>query len=371
MDRDKKFMKRAIELAKKGEGSTRPNPLVGAVIVKNGEIIGEGYHQYYGENHAEIEAINSSKESVVGATLYVNLEPCSHYGKTPPCANRIVEEGFSKVVIGMMDPNPKVAGKGIGILKKNNIEVVVGVLENEAKQLNEIFIKYITENRPFTYLKYGMTLDGKIATTTGDSKWITNDKSRQEVHKIRNKVGAIMVGIGTILADDPSLNTRIKNISGKCHDPIRIIVDSECRIPPTAKVLHLNSQSKTIVAVTKKADPLKIGEVLATGAEVLIVDQKDERVNLNSLIKILGEKGIDSILIEGGSELSYSVLAESLIDKVMAFISPKIIGGARAPTPVGGKGINLIKDAIELKKVKRKVYGQDIMIEGYIKKRGD
>ncbi len=368
MDDDKKFMKRAITLARKGAGKTSPNPMVGAVIVKAGKIIGEGYHKFYGGNHAEIEAINSAKESVKGATIYVNLEPCSHYGKTPPCANRLVEEGFEKVVIAMLDPNSKVAGQGIEILKKNNIKVIVGVLEEEARQINEIFVKYITRKIPYVYLKYAMTIDGKIASTTGDSKWITNDKSRQKVHELRNRVGAIMVGIGTIIADDPSLNTRINRRTRK--DPIRIILDSEGRIPLTAKVLNIDSNSKTIVVVTKKAKPIKIAAIEETGAEILVINQKNEKVDLVSLLKVLGNRGVDSILIEGGGEVSYSALTDNLVDKVMAYIAPKIIGGSSAPTPVGGMGILQMVDAIELINIKRKVYGQDILIEGYVKKRG-
>ncbi len=368
MDNDKKYMKRAIHLAKKGVGFTSPNPLVGAVIVKGGKVIGEGYHQNYGSNHAEVEAINSSKVSVKGATIYVNLEPCSHYGKTPPCANRIVAEKISRVVIATLDPNPKVAGKGIEILKKNNIEVVVGVLEKEAKQLNEIFIKYITEKIPYVFLKYAMTIDGKIASNKGDSRWITNDKSRQQVHKLRNRVGAIMVGIGTIIADDPSLNSRINKGVGK--DPIRIIIDSECRISTDAKVIKIDSLARTLVVVTKRAKPERIAAIEATGTDILVVDQKKGKVDLVKLMKLLGLRGIDSILIEGGGKLNYSALEDNLVDKVYAYIAPKIIGGIKAPTPVGGTGIDLMRDAIELVNIKRRVLGEDILIEGYVKKRG-
>ncbi|KAF0091675.1 MAG: diaminohydroxyphosphoribosylaminopyrimidine deaminase [Fusobacteria bacterium] len=363
------FMNKAMELARKGEGRTSPNPLVGAVIVKDGRIIGEGYHAYYGGNHAEVEAINNSKESVEGSTIYVNLEPCFHYGKTPPCAKRLVEEGVDKVVVAMLDPNPKVAGRGIEILKENGIIVEVGLLEKEAKELNEVFIKYITKGIPYIYLKYAMTLDGKIASITGDSKWISNEKSRQEVHKLRNKVGGIMVGLGTIIADDPSLNTRLRDGEGK--DPVRIIVDSLCRIPPTAKVLNIDSDAKSIVAVTKGADPLKIVEVEKTGAEVLVIDDKGGRVDLRSLLEILGNRGIDSILIEGGGELIYSALEDELVDKVQVYIAPKIIGGSKAPTPVAGKGINLMCEAIELHDIKRKMFDENIMIEGYVRKRGE
>ncbi len=364
---DNYYMKRAIKLARKGEGRTNPNPLVGAVIVKNGKIIGEGYHKYYGGNHAEIEAINNAKESVKGATIYVNLEPCSHYGKTPPCALRLVAEGFVRVVIGMVDPNPKVAGQGIKILKDSGLEVITGILEKEAKVLNEVFIKFITMGLPFIYFKYAMTLDGKIASIIGDSKWISNEKSRQEVHKLRNRVGGIMVGINTIIADDPSLTTRLKD--GK--NPIRIIVDSSCRISPTAKVLNLDSEAKTIIAVTRKAEPLKIALIEETGAEVIVVDDENGRVDLKLLMKILCSRGIDSILIEGGGNLSWSALKEELVDKVQVYIAPKLIGGATSPTPIEGEGKELMSEAIELYDIKRKIYDEDIMIEGYVRKRGE
>jgi diaminohydroxyphosphoribosylaminopyrimidine deaminase/5-amino-6-(5-phosphoribosylamino)uracil reductase len=363
------YMNMSLELARLGEGRTSPNPLVGAVIVKDGKIIGEGYHRYYGGNHAEVEAINSARESVRGSTIYVNLEPCSHYGKTPPCAMRIVKEGISRVVIAMIDPNPKVAGQGIDIFRSNGINVEVGLLEKEARELNEVFIKYITKGIPYIYLKYAMTLDGKIASITGDARWISNEKSRQEVHKLRNRIGGIMVGINTILTDDPSLNTRV--ISGNSKDPVRIIVDSHCRISSTAKVLHLDSDTKTIIAVTKYADPLKIAEIEAVGAEVLVIDDKDERVDLKILMQVLGNIGIDSIMIEGGGELIYSALKDELVDKVQVYIAPKIIGGRKAPTPVAGKGISLMGDAIEIYEIKRKIFDEDIMIEGYVRKRGD
>lgn len=365
------FMNRALELARLGVGRTSPNPLVGAVIVKDGRIIGEGYHGYYGGNHAEVEAINNASESVEGGTIYVNLEPCSHYGKTPPCAKRLVEEGIVRVVAAIYDPNPKVAGKGFGILRDNGIEVEVGLMEKEARELNEIFIKYITEKIPFVYLKYAMTLDGKIATITGDARWISNEKSRQEVHKLRNKVGGIMVGIGTIISDNPSLNTRIVEGDDKGKDPTRIIVDSHCSIPVNSKVLHLESDARTIVAVTRQADHHKIKAVQATGAQVLVIEDRNDRVDLASLFKVLGNRGIDSILIEGGGELIYSAIETELVDKVQVYIAPKIIGGAKAPTPVAGKGVTMMKEAIELKNIKRKVFDEDIMIEGYIRRRGE
>lgn len=365
---DVKYMKRALELAKRGAGYTNPNPLVGAVIVKDGRIIGEGYHEVYGSHHAEVNAFKNAVEDVKGADMYVTLEPCSHYGKTPPCANAIVEKEIKRVIIGLKDPNPLVSGKGIKILEDNGIEVISGVLEEEGKKLNEIFLKYITTKLPFCILKTAMTLDGKIAAYTGDSKWITGELSRKFVHQVRHRVAGIMVGIGTILTDDPQLNTRLEE--GEGSDPIRIVVDSSARIPLEAKVLNLPSKVKTIVAVTEKAVKDKIKQLEEKGAEVIVTPLKEGRVDLQFLMKELGERKIDSVLLEGGSELNFAALEEGIVDKVNAFIAPKIIGGNTAKTPVGGKGRALMKDAIVLQRIDIHRFGDDIMVEGYMKKEG-
>jgi len=362
---DIKYMKRALELAKKGIGYTNPNPLVGAVIVKDGRIIGEGYHALYGSSHAEVNAFKNAKEDVKGATLYVTLEPCSHYGNTPPCANTIVEKGIKKVIIGLKDPNPLVAGRGIKILQDNGIEVITGVLEEEGRKLNEIFLKYITTKLPFCIMKTAMTLDGKIAAYTGDSKWVTGELSRQYVHKLRHRAAGIMVGIGTVLADDPMLNTRLMNEEG-C-DPIRIIVDSSARIPLEAKALNLNSKAKTIIAATEKADKVKLKALEEKGAEIILTPLKNNRVDLGFLMKSLGERKIDSVLLEGGSRINFAALEAGIVDKVNVFIAPKILGGEGAKTPVGGIGKEFMKDAIELKDIDIQKFGEDIMIEGYIK----
>ncbi|WP_010238856.1 bifunctional diaminohydroxyphosphoribosylaminopyrimidine deaminase/5-amino-6-(5-phosphoribosylamino)uracil reductase RibD [Clostridium arbusti] len=358
------YMKRALELAKKGTGYTNPNPLVGAVIVKNNKIIGEGYHHFYGGNHAEIDAFNNAMEDVTGATMYVTLEPCSHYGKTPPCAKAIVEKGIKKVVIGLEDPNPLVSGNGIRILKDNGIEVVTGILEDEGRKLNEIFLKYISSKLPFCILKTAMTLDGKIASYTGDSKWITNELSRNYVHKLRHKVSGIMVGIGTVLADNPFLTTRLKNGS----DATRIIVDSNLRISLDASVLTLKSNAKTIIATTEKANKEKLKLLKNMDIDTIITPAKNDKVNLSYLMNALGENKIDSVLLEGGSTLNYSALEEGIIDKVYSFISPKFIGGSMAKTPIGGQGISLIKNAITLKNISIEKFEEDLMIEGYIRK---
>ena len=285
-------MELAIKLAKKGEGKVNPNPMVGAVIVKDGIVIGEGYHEKYGEGHAEVNAFKSLKEDPSGATMYVTLEPCSHYGKTPPCADKIIKNNIKRVVIGMIDPNPLVAGNGVDKLKKAGIEVKVGVLEEKCKKLNEVFIKYILSKKPFVVLKTAMSLDGKIATRTGESKWISSEKSRLQVHNLRNKLSAIMVGVNTVIKDNPELTCRIEN----GNNPIRIIVDSTLRIPMNSKVLQ-NKDNKTIIATTKRANIKNMQELLKKNINVLIIDEKNGQVDLSALIKKLGELNIDSILL--------------------------------------------------------------------------
>lgn len=360
------YMKRALDLSLKGTGKTSPNPLVGAVIVKNGKIIGEGYHEYFGGPHAEVNAINNSHDDVEGATIYVTLEPCSHYGKTPPCANLLVEKKIARAVVAMIDPNPKVAGKGISILMQNGIEVVTGVLEEEARKTNEIFLKYIQEKIPFCIVKTAMTIDGKIATRTGESMWITNEKSRTYVHEIRNRVSGIMVGVNTIIKDNPSLTTRLKNGG---TDATRIIVDSSLRIPLDSNVLTIASDKKTIIATTDRADKEKIEKLKNfKNVQVIITPELDSRVDLCFLFEWLGSKGIDSVLVEGGSTLNFSIIERKLADKLIAFIAPKIIGGNEAKTPVGGKGFEHLKDAVLLKNLKISRFDDDIMVEAYVRK---
>ncbi|MGB4440111.1 MAG: bifunctional diaminohydroxyphosphoribosylaminopyrimidine deaminase/5-amino-6-(5-phosphoribosylamino)uracil reductase RibD [Sedimentibacter sp.] len=363
---DELYMKRALELSLNGIGKTSPNPLVGAVIVKNGKIIGEGYHEYFGGPHAEVNAINNATEDVKGATIYVTLEPCSHYGKTPPCAELIVKMKLSKVVISMIDPNPKVAGRGVEILRQNGIEVIIGILKEEAEKTNEIFLKYIQEKKPFCILKTAMTMDGKIATKTGESQWITNEKSRYFVHELRNKVSGIMVGVNTIISDNPSLTTRLENGG---TDAVRIIVDSSLRIPLNAQVLKVDSPKKTIIATTGKAYKEKLEKLKSIeNVQVLIAPMKDSMVDLNFLFDWLGSEGIDSILVEGGSTLNFSILRNNLADKVITFISPKILGGIESKTPVGGDGFEKLQDAVLLKDIAISTFDEDIMIEAYVRK---
>ncbi len=371
------YMKRALELAKFGEGHTAPNPLVGAVIVKDGQIIGEGWHAVYGGPHAEIMAFQSLNASAEGATLYVTLEPCSHFGKTPPCVDAIIAHKISKVVVAMLDPNPLVGGRGVQKLTEHGITVKMGILESESADLNEPFLKFITTGCPLIIVKTAMTLDGKLASVTGDSKWISSTASRQLVHKMRNKYSGIMVGIGTVLADDPSLTTRLDvtaqdntvKQSFVSADPHRIIVDTHARTPLTANVLNLHdSKAMTIIATTELA-PLESRLAFeAKGATVLTLPSKDGHVDLKALIVKLGEMHIDSVLVEGGSELNFSLFNEQLVDRVFSFIAPKIIGGRNAKTPVAGEGIAMMRDAIQLENVKVSMIESDILIEATVKK---
>lgn len=356
------FMSKALELAEKGKGWVSPNPMVGAVIVKDNKIIGEGFHKFCGDAHAEVNAFNNANCDVEGATMYVTLEPCSHYGKTPPCADKIIEKKISKVVIGVLDPNPLVAGKGVKKLKNAGIEVKVGVLEKECIKINEIFMKYITEKKPFVIMKAAMSLDGKIATATGESKWISGESARSQVQELRNIVSGIMVGVNTVIQDNPRLTCRLEN----SKNPIRIIVDSKLRIPSESNVVVTANEVRTIIATTKKADKKIKSELINRGIEIIEVETKNERVDLKELFSKLGQIGIDSVLIEGGGELNYSALEAGVVDKVQIYIAPKIIGGNFAKGPVAGNGISALVDAFKINSLTTKAIGEDILIEGYI-----
>lgn len=356
-------MKLALDLAKKGIGLVNPNPMVGAVIVKDNKIIGKGYHEKYGQNHAEVNAIKSATESIEGSTMYVTLEPCSHYGNTPPCVDRIIKNKISKVVIASHDPNPLVSGRGIKKLRENGIEVVTGILDDENKRLNEVFMKYIIEKIPFVVMKIAMSLDGKICTASGHSKWISCDKSREEVHKLRGNLSAILVGVNTVIKDNPKLTCRIEG--GK--NPIRIITDSTLRIPLESNVINDN-QSRTIIVTTDRADYKKAEELKDRGIELLFTNSKENRVDLKDMIRKLGELKIDSILLEGGSQLNFSALNEGIVDKVQFYIAPKIIGGVNSKTPIEGLGIDKLSDCFKLKNMITSNIGEDVLIEGYIDK---
>lgn len=360
---NEKYMELALTLALKGKGTVSPNPMVGAVIVKDGRIIGEGYHQRYGEGHAEVNAFKNASEDVKGATMYVTLEPCSHHGKTPPCAEKIVEKKIKKVVIGTLDPNPLVSGRGVKILQDAGIEVESGILNDKCIKINEIFMKYIVKKEPFVVMKSAMSLDGKIATSAGESKWITGEESRRNVHVLRKELSAIMVGVETVIKDDPELTCRIEN----GINPIRIVVDSTLRIPIDSKIIKTADKVKTIIATTKKAERNTIKILEDYGVQIIIADtNKEGRVDLKDLMKKLGEAKIDSILLEGGAKLNFSALEQGIVDKVQIYIAPKIIGGQNAKGPVGGLGIDKLEQAFKLKEITYKTVGEDILIEGYI-----
>ncbi|MFZ5974827.1 MAG: bifunctional diaminohydroxyphosphoribosylaminopyrimidine deaminase/5-amino-6-(5-phosphoribosylamino)uracil reductase RibD [Bacillota bacterium] len=364
MDEHEKYMQRALELAKKGWGRTNPNPLVGAVVVKDGSIVAEGYHEKLGRAHAEVSAFAHAQGDVSGGTLYVSLEPCSHYGRTPPCAEAIIQKGIGRVVVAMEDPNPLVAGRGIRMLREAGIDVTVGVLEAQAKKLNEIFIKYITKKKPFVIMKAAMTLDGKIASVTGDSRWVTGESARQHVHHIRDRVAAIMVGINTVLSDDPSLTTRLAAKKGK--DPVRIVVDSRGRIPLRSRVIETESEAGLILATTTAIDAEKEKHLIEKGVRVIKAGGAEGRVDLNKLMDALYALEIDSVLLEGGGGLNAGALQAGIVDKATVFIAPKIIGGRDAKTPVEGAGIQRMQDAVRLEDVSVQRFGEDILVEGYI-----
>ena len=363
MKDDLKYMRRAISLAKRGAGWVNPNPMVGAVLVKDGHVAGEGFHEFFGGNHAEVNALHGvPTELSEGSTLYVTLEPCAHEGKTPPCVKLLAAKKIARVVVGMADPNPLVNGQGIDLLQSAGIQVEVGLLEPEVRQLNEVFIKYIVTKQPFVLLKSAMTLDGKIATVTNASRWITGESSRKMVHLMRQNLSAVMIGVNTVIFDDPLLNIRMKGI---WKNPLKVIADTHCRISPEARVL-INDPQLTIIATTELADQQKIKQIERMGAQVLICPLKKNKVDLGFVMHSLGCIGIDSIMIEGGSTLAFSALHERIVDKVICFIAPKILGGATAPTAVGGTGIEKMEDAISLKNLRMRKVGEDVMVTGWI-----
>lgn len=363
MTEDAVYMRRALELAALARGKTSPNPMVGAVVVQNGKIVGEGYHQKAGTPHAEIHALRQAGEKAKNAVLYVTLEPCCHYGKTPPCTDAIIRAGVRKVVIAAKDPNPRVAGNGIKALKDAGIEVKVGVLEESARRLNEAFFKYMLEGRPFVTLKAAMSLDGKIATATGDSRWITSTEARVYAHKLRAENDAIMVGIGTVLADDPLLTVRLP---GEDKNPLRLVVDSSLRIPLNSRLIRTARDVPTVVAAVKgKCQYEKKKALESAGVEVWELPEHNGRVNLYSLLEELGKREVLSVLLEGGSTLNAAALAAGIIDKFIFFYAPKIIGGNAAPGPFGGRGINFIKEAVEVTELWWEKIGEDLMLVCY------
>jgi len=367
-DQDEHFMREALALAAQARGRTSPNPMVGSVVVKDGRIVGRGYHVRAGAPHGEVVALENAGPLAKGATLYVTLEPCCHYGKrTPPCTKTIISTGIGRVVTAMRDPNPLVYGKGLEELSQAGIEVTVAILEDQAKALNEVFMKYIVTKRPFVLLKVAASLDGKIATVTGESRWITNERSRLLVHELRDQVDAVMVGINTVLRDDPLLTTRLPHGGGK--DPIRIVVDSHLRLPPHAKILTSSATACTIVATTPRAPLDKRHQLEAAGAKVLVIDMDGSGVALGALMQQLGAMQVTSILLEGGGELHASALRAGVVDKVLYFLAPKLIGGRSAPPAIGGEGFAHLAEAVTLDRMQVKQLDGDILIEGYVRRR--
>ncbi len=357
-----RFMRRALELALKAKGNTSPNPMVGSVVVKNGRIIAEGYHRFAGSVHAEAYALKKAGAKARGADLYVTLEPCCYVGRTPPCVDQIIDSKISRVIIGTKDPNPKVNGVGIRMLKQAGIEVVKGVLEKECEELNFIYNKYISEGKPFVIVKVALSLDGKIAAKDGSSKWITNPESRDAVHLLRSEVDAIMVGSGTATNDDPLLTARIKDKEAK--NPIRIVIDGDLEISPELKLFK--QTGKTIIIVSNHVNSRKVEPFQKIGAEIIRCKSLKGRLDLREMLEKLGSRGIASVLVEGGAGLHSALIRDGLVDKIIAFISPKILGGFGKDWLPFLK-VPSINEALDLKDVKISLYNDNAMIEGNLK----
>lgn len=359
---DTEYMQRAISLAKQGVGWVSPNPLVGAVIVKDGKVIGEGYHVRCGEPHAERNALANCHEDPRGGTIYVTLEPCCHYGRTPPCTEAILEAGLSRVVVGSRDPNPLVAGKGLGILKDAGLDVCENVLTAECEALNEVFFHYIRTKRPFVVLKYAMTMDGKIATATGASKWITGEAARHRVHEDRHRYRGILVGVGTVLSDNPQLTCRIP----EGRNPLRIVCDSNLRTPLNADLVRTASETPTLLA-TCCEDEVQLTPYRAAGCDILTLPRaEDGHLDLNALLTVLGERQMDSLLVEGGAMMNWSFLQNGLVQKVQCYLAPKLFGGATAKSPIGGIGVPFPENAFYLSSPRITPLGNDLLLESEV-----
>ena len=370
---NEKYMRMAIELAKKGAGAVNPNPMVGAVVVKNGEVIGRGYHKFFGGPHAEVYALEEAGEKAEGATIYVTLEPCSHYGKTPPCAKKIIDMGIKKCFIGSSDPNPKVAGKGVAMLKEAGIEVVENVLKEECDKVNQVFFKYIKTKIPYLFVKCGITLDGKIALSNGISKWITNSIAREKVQYYRNKFMGIMVGINTVLTDNPSLTARIEN----GVNPFRIIVDPNLQIDENCKVVKNNEDEKTMIITSQKnlfTEDTENTEIqikqkrLSEENKVKFIFIDGEKFSFKEMLEEIGKTGIDSILLEGGETLISLAFEENAIDGGEIFIANKILGDSRAKPFISGFVREKMEEAVQLTNVRNNIYGENVGMEFYFKK---
>lgn len=357
---DTEYMRLAIQLARQGCGWVNPNPMVGAVVVKDGSIIGQGWHERVGEPHAERNALANCQTSTSGATLYVTLEPCCHHGRTPPCTEAILERGIKRVVVGSTDSNPLVAGKGIAFLRSYGIEVIEGIAKGECDKLNESFFHYIQNRTPYVVMKYAMTMDGKIATHSGKSQWITGSAARQRVHEDRHRYSAIMAGIGTVLIDDPMLTCRLEH----SRNPLRIICDTRLRTPLQAKIVTTAYTAPTLIA-TAIADTNRHQPYLDAGCEIMVLPQKDNHIDLNSLMLRLGENQIDSLLLEGGSALNWSAMQSGIVNKLQAYIAPKLFGGS-AKTPIEGLGVYYPDEAFLLSKPVITQLGEDILLESEV-----
>ncbi|QAT43106.1 bifunctional diaminohydroxyphosphoribosylaminopyrimidine deaminase/5-amino-6-(5-phosphoribosylamino)uracil reductase RibD [Aminipila luticellarii] len=355
---DEEYMQIAVELAKNAEGWTNPNPMVGAILVKDGIIIGQGFHAKWGQPHAERNAITACSENPEGATLYVTLEPCCHYGKTPPCTDAILENRIARVVVGVQDPNPLISGMGIDLLRKAGVQVTVGILEKECRELNAVFFHYIKEKKPYVAMKYAMTMDGKIAAYTGNSMWITGEIAREHVHRLRHKYMGIMVGAGTVLKDDPRLDCRLP----ETKNPIRIICDTNLRIPIDSQIVTTAKEIQTYIA-TASADREAIERLREKGCMIVKVPKLGRHIDLNGLMELLGQRGIDSILLEGGGTLNWAALEQGIVEHVYAYIAPKIFGGRNAVTAVEGRGIERPEEAFLLKERKVTQLGEDLLVE--------
>lgn len=366
MSSDAFWMGKALRLARKGIGWTSPNPPVGAVIVKENLLVAEGYHEGAGKPHAEAVALAKAGKEAEGATLYVTLEPCDHYGRTPPCTQAIIAAKIRRVVVGTVDPNPIVNGRGIARLKEAGIEVTVGVLEKEAKELIAPFAKFITQRTPFVTLKLAMSADGKIATKNRESKWLTGELARRFAHRLRHENDAVIVGVGTILADDPLLNVRL--VRGKVKQPVRVIVDSQAKTPPTAKAIR-SAESPCIIAATERAPTERVKRLVKAGAEVWVLPSDSKgRVDLLELLKRLAEQNIVSVLVEGGSELAGAFLKQRIIDRVILFIAPILIGGKKAVPAIGGEGFDRLSDAVRLSEIRLRKLGNDFVLTASVGK---
>ncbi len=359
---DEYYMNLAMKLALKAKGKTYPNPMVGALVVKDDKVLGRGFHAKAGLPHAEIVALDEAGKNSKGATLFVTLEPCMHFGRTAPCVDRIIGSRIKEVIVGMIDPNPLNNGKGIAILKQHGIKVRVGVLEDKLTRLNEVFIKYITKKMPFIMVKAAESLDGRIATRTGDSKWITSDKSRGFAHRLRQDFDAVMVGVNTILRDNPRLDAWFSK-----KQPVKIVVDSQLSTPQNSNIFSRGAAVIIVTLPTKSGQETENRRILVDKAKILEVKEKGGQINLKDMFKKLFQLGIKSVLVEGGGTLNGSLFDEGLVDKIMFFISPKIIGGKEAIGSVMGKGIARVERSIRIKNLKLRRFGEDILIEGYVK----